>query len=99
MPLILATHYDVVMERDAHEGSLGVLINRRLDEERRAEGRTSKVFLLSAPDSPDTLKLPKPIPNDKKSKTGKGTAFKMGQRYVASAALLEAKTTTDLDGE
>lgn len=99
VPMILETHDNVVIERDAHEGSLGVLVNRLLDEERREEGRTFKVFLLSAPDSTDTLKLPQPIPNDKKSKTGKGTAFTMGQRYVASAALLEAKTTTDLDGE
>lgn len=99
VPMIVETHDNVVMERDAYEGSLGALVNRLLDEERREEGRTFKVFLLSAPDSPETLTLPKPIPNDKKSKTGKGTAFTMGQRYVASAALLEAKTTTDLDGE
>jgi hypothetical protein len=55
------------------------------------------VILLSAPDSPDTLTLPKPVPNDKRSKTGKPTAFTMGQRYVSSEALLEAKTTSDLD--
>ena len=85
------------MERDTHEGELGVLVNRLLDEGRREEGRSFKVFLLSPPDSSDTLKLARPIPNDKKSKTGKTTAFTMGQRYVASEALMEAKTTTDLD--
>ncbi|WP_442508330.1 hypothetical protein SH528x_007299 [Novipirellula sp. SH528] len=97
VPMIMETHDDVVMERDAHEGSLGVLVNRLLDEDRREEGRRFKVFILSAPDSTDTLKLSKPIPNDKRSKSGKGTAFTMGQRYVASAALIEANTTTDLD--
>lgn len=97
VPMILETHDDVVMERDAHEGTLGAFVNRLLDEDRREEGRRFKVFLLSAPDSTDTLKLPRPIPNDKKSRTGKGTAFTMGQRYVSSAALIEANTTTDLD--
>ena len=99
VPLILETHDDVEMTRDAHEGSLGELVNRLLDEERRIEGRRYKVFLLSSPGSSDTVVLPKPIPNDKRSKTGKGTAFTMSQRYVSSSALLEAKTTTDLDVE
>lgn len=97
VPWVLETHDNVVMERDTHKGELGVLVNRLLDEGRREEGRSFKVFLLSTPDSSDTLKLPRPIPNDKKSKTGKTTAFTMGQRYVASEALLAAKTTTDLD--
>lgn len=99
VPSILETHDDVEMIRDAYDGNLGALVNRLVDEDRREEGRRFKVFLLSAPDSPDTLKLPQPIPNDKKSKTGKGTAFTMSQRYVASAALLEANTTSDLDAE
>lgn len=49
------------------------------------------------PDSPDTLKMPAPIPNDKKGKLGKRTAFTMGQRYMASSQLLVAKTTADLE--
>jgi hypothetical protein len=52
--------------------------------------------MLSAPDSPETLKLAKPIPNDKRSKNGKPTAFTMGQRYVSTDALLHATTTSDL---
>lgn len=99
VPLILETHDDVEMTRNTHEGDLGVLVNRLLDEDRKEEGQRYKVFLLSAPDSTDTLKLPQPIPNDKRSRTGKVTAFTMGQRYVNSAALLEARTTSDLDAE
>ena len=87
------------MRRDAHGGVLGKLVNRLIDEERREEGRRFKVMLLSAPDSADTLKLAKPIPNDKKSKAEKPTAFTMGQRYVSSEALLRANTTSDLDSE
>lgn len=97
VPRIVETHEDIEMQRDAYDGELGKLVNRLLDENRREEGRRHKVILLSAPDSPDTLTLPKPVPNDKRSKTGKPTAFTMGQRYVSSEALLEAQTTSDLD--
>ncbi|WP_199169827.1 hypothetical protein [Rhodopirellula bahusiensis] len=54
-------------------------------------------MMLSAPNSPDTIKLDQPIPNDKRSKSGKPTAFTMGQRYVPSERLLIAKVTSDLD--
>lgn len=97
VPKIVETHEDIEMQRDAYAGDLGKLVNRLIDENRREEGRRHKVIFLSSPDSPDTLKLPKPVPNDKRSKTGKPTAFTMGQRYVSSEALLEAKTTSDLD--
>ena len=56
-----------------------------------------KVLMLSAPDSPETLRLDRPIPNDKLSKTGKTTAFTVGQRYIANERLRQAKTTSDLD--
>lgn len=99
VPMIIESHDDVEMQRDAYEGALGTLVNRLIDEDRREGGRRFKVMLLSAPDSPDTVKLNDPIPNDKRSKTGKPTAFTMGQRYVSSEALVEAKTTSDLDEE
>lgn len=97
VPKIVESIDDVEMKRDAYDGSLGTLVNQLLDENRREEGRRFKVMLLSAPDSPDTLKLNNSIPNDKRSKTGKPTAFTMGQRYVSSEALLQATTTSDLD--
>ena len=71
VPKIVETHEDIEMQRGAYDGNLGRLVNRLIDENRSEEGRRQKVFMLSAPDSPDTLKLPQPIPNDKKSKTGK----------------------------
>ena len=55
------------------------------------------VFFLSAPSSEDTLDLGQNIPNNKKSRTGKNTAFTMGQRYVSSEALIAAEKTSDLD--
>lgn len=96
VPKILSVHDNVVMHKDKYDGELGALVNRLLDEKLRAVGNQFKVMLLSSPESPDTLKLTEPIPNNQKSKTGKGTAFTMGQRYVSSKALLAAKTTSDL---
>ena len=99
VPSILKTFEDVEIRRDAYEGELGTLINRLLDEKRREEGKQIKVMLLSSPDSGETLKLKKSIPNNKRSKSGKPTAFTMGQRYVSSDALLEAKVTSDVDDQ
>ena len=95
VPKVLERHDEVEMRR-GHEGPLGTLVNRLLDENLRKEGDRNEVFLLSTPDSPDTLRLPRAVPNDLKTRTGKSTAFTMGQRYVSSGALLAAKTTSDL---
>jgi hypothetical protein len=99
VPKILDSRNEVVIKKGVHDGLLGVLVDRLIDEKRRTEDETFKVLLLSAPDSPDTLKLPQPILNNSKSKTGKPTAFTMSQRYVASASLLTAKYTSDLVSE
>lgn len=96
VPKILETHDDVVMTAGLASGSLGDLVKRLIKEQRRDEGERYKILLLSAPDSPETLHLPGPIPNDMKSKSGKPTAFTMGQRYIASERLLTAKTTSEL---
>lgn len=85
------------MVKNRYDGELGVLVNRLLKEEKRPENGLFKVLILSAPDSPKTLRLDRPIPNDKLPKTGKTTAFTMGQRYVASERLRHAMTTSDLD--
>jgi Restriction endonuclease len=89
-------HENVVMTAGQYEGPLGELVHRIITEQRREEGERFKVLLLSAPDSPDTLRLPTAIPNDAKSKTGKPTAFTMSQRYISSERLWTAKTTSDL---
>lgn len=97
VPKILSVHDEVEMTPHAYDGELGELVNRVVELGKRPEGGLFKVLLLSAPDSPDTLQLQNPIPNDKKGKTGKPTAFTMGQRYVSSEALRNANTTSDLD--
>ena len=97
VPRILATHDEIEMVKNRYDGELGALVNRLLKEEKRPESGLFKVLMLSAPDSPETLRLDRPIPNDKLSKTGKPTAFTMGQRYVSSERLRQARTTSDLD--
>ena len=97
VPQILEKHDDVTFERSLHEGALGELVNRILDSDDSRTGQRHMVFFLSAPGSSETLDLGKNIPNDKKSKTGKNTAFTMSQRYVSSESLIAAGKTSDLD--
>ena len=96
VPRILERHDDVVMLSGQYSGILGVLVERLIKEQRRDEGERYKILMLSAPDSPDTLRLAGPVSNDLTSKAGKPTAFTQGQRYIASERLLIAKTTSDL---
>jgi hypothetical protein len=65
----------------------------------RQEGSEYQVFLLSAPDSPDTVRLQAPIVNDQRSAAGQLVAWTMGQRYVSLEALRrpETRSTSDLD--
>lgn len=97
VPKILEIYDDVEMIKDKHKGELGKLVNHLVTNSSRLTDQRYKVILLSPPDLPDTLKLDAPIPNDKRSKSGKPTAFTMGQRYVSSAALTRATTTSQLD--
>jgi hypothetical protein len=96
VPKILEAHERVTMVKGQYEGQLGALVDRLIREQRREEGGQFKVVILSAPDSPETIRLPAPIPNDLTSKAGKPTAFTMGQRYVSSEKLLSAKATSHL---
>jgi len=97
VPKIVGIFDDVEMRPGLHEGELGKLVDHLVETGKRPEGAMFKVLLLSAPESPDTIHLDRPIPNDKRSQSGKPTAFTMGQRYVPSEVLRTARTTSDLD--
>ncbi len=97
VPRIIAVQDDVEMVSGKYTGAIGKLVDTLVSNSLRLHDERYKVFLLSPPDSPDTLKLTSPIPNDKKGKLGKRTAFTMGQRYVSSGQLMSAKTTSDLE--
>jgi hypothetical protein len=90
VPAILRVEEQVVFQRGLYDGLLGEIIQRMLDEGRRQEGESQKVFFLSAPDDPQSIKLDQPIRNDMQG------AFVQGKRYVSLAALRKAKQTSEL---
>lgn len=53
----------------------------------REEGKQYQVFLLSEPNSPETIKLANPIVNDTVAESGRPWAWTMNQRYVSLAGL------------
>lgn len=62
----------------------------------RHEGGESQIFLLSPPQSPETLVISHPI--HKISRTGRGSAWTQGHRYVPESMIRsEPETTSELD--
>lgn len=99
VPSILEIQDEVVLERGRHKGGLGKVIDELIDripQSKKNVGHSYKVFVLSSPDDPRTMKLDGPILNNLESKSGRATAFTMGQRYVAVEKLKTAKATSDL---
>ena len=100
VPLILEQHDQVIFERRKNPGRLGEIVNQALDMGERAPWKfgVSKVFVLPAPDAPETVKLKQPIVNDITS-GGQRTAFTQNRRYVSLDALRKAKKTSELKDE
>lgn len=96
VPQILDVFDRVDFNPGEQSGRLGELIDILLKESPREEGKAYKVFLLSAPDAVETIKLNGPIPNNLKAESGRTTAFTQSQRYVSSERLLVAQSTSDL---
>jgi hypothetical protein len=87
---------DMVFERGQHSGPLSHLVEYLLEEKPREEGTSYKVFLLSAPDDPQTIHLENPILNNLRSASGRPSAFTQGQRYARLVDLVKARHTSDL---
>jgi hypothetical protein len=79
---------------DESDRDIAGLIERLLKQNKRTEGRF-QVFLLTASDDSDTLKLRRPVSNTKRSVRGKVTAWTQKQRYVSSEHLAQNPSTTD----
>ena len=61
-------------------------------------GQAFKVMFLSEPTDDETVKLERPIVNDKNDKKGKTTPFTFGQpRYVTLESLKKASKTSELE--
>ena len=77
---------------------IAAAIDMDLKSGRREEGKQYQVFLLSPPDDPETIQLPKPIANDTTAESGRAWAWTMGQRYVSLSRLTRpgVSKTSDL---
>jgi hypothetical protein len=74
------------------------LIDRLLAESPRIPGQPFQVFLLSAPDDDETLRLRQPVKNTTIDRKGKPAAWTQGQRYTQSSSLERGPgTTTELE--
>lgn len=58
----------------------------------REEGGRSQIFLLSPPQSPETLLISRPIRN---TRPGHGSAWTQGHRYASEAAIRHEPETTE----
>ncbi len=76
---------------------VGEVIDMLLDDGPREEGKQYQVFLLSAPEDPDTIRLAQPLLNDTTAESGRPWAWTMGQRYVSLAGLTRPGVTVTSD--
>lgn len=96
IPKILEMHEHVKLALGANTGKLDALVRKLLNSGHSFDP-FGTVYFLTPADSPETVNLGRPIPNDKKSKHGGTTAFVQAQRYVSLQSLKEAKRTSDLE--
>lgn len=98
--LVSFTHGEAVARQGRSETDrlIGAAIEVDLNAGTREEGKQYQVFLLSAPDDPDTVRLPHPIINDTVAESGRPWAWTMGQRYINLAGLTRpgVSVTSDL---
>ena len=82
----------------AFDRTIGAAIEADLNAGTREDGRQYQVFLLSAPEDPETVRLPRPIINDTVAESGRPWAWTMGQRYLSLERLRRpgATRTSDL---
>jgi len=64
VPRIIEVIDEVIFERGRQTGPLGTIVERFLDLRARDEGAMHKVFVLSPPDDPHTVRLNAPVLND-----------------------------------
>ena len=87
--LVVFTHDEAAARQGRSEIDrlIGAAIETDLGAGTREDGKPYQVFLLSAPDDPETVQLPHAIKNDTVADSGRGWAWTMSQRYVSLADL------------
>lgn len=97
VPRIIERWNDVELRVGAHAGRLGEIVDRYLNEfEPHSASEFRRIFDLTGPDDPATIRLKGPVPNDLTSGSGRVVAFTQSQRYVRSEALKTARSTSEL---
>ncbi len=95
-------HERILFEENRHDGLLGVVVSKAIEKSDHVNwpyykyrSLECKVFVLSAPDAPETIKLDQAIANNLE-RNGQRIAFTQNQRYLSLDRLKKAKTTSDL---
>ncbi len=84
------TVHSLLMSGDPEDARLAAVVALLVLDGR--EGSHSQIFLLSPPQSEETLVLPHPIRN---TRTGRGRAWTQGHRYVPETVIMSEPHTTD----
>lgn len=96
IPRILEVHDRVQFQDRRYEGRLAAVVDAALNGGLRTTPGEHKVFVLSPPDDPQTVRLKAAIVNDLRSASGRITAFTQSQRYVRLENLTNATRTSEL---
>lgn len=101
VPEILEIHEAVTFDPEQLDGELRrvVVAFCQDPESSKKQGEPYKVFLLTRPDDPRTIRLEAQVINDLRSEAGRPVAFTQNQRYVSSEALKTATRTSELVGD
>jgi hypothetical protein len=100
VPRVVRVIDSVPFDPDADiPADLSAIVHQMVESGERQRGVLQKVFLLSAPNAPDTITLLNPVENDLRTPNGRTVAFTQNQRYVSLERLRTSKLTSELDSE
>ena len=94
------THQEEIASLDGDQKEFADGLLKRIDHHSQHHefGKAFKVMFLSQSDDAETIKLPRPIINDKEDKNGQPTPFTYGApRYVTLESLRKARKTSQLE--
>ena len=85
------------MDGTEHDRQVGEAITNAITAGARVEGDPYQVFVLTAAEAPDTIRLVNVITNNSVGAGGKPSAWTQGQRYTSVSRLTKANITQTSD--